>query len=69
LKEAKVWGARQALFRKAAQRINVDHAKTALRLAARIDRLVKGIGQGDVWDEFLRLGLLLSGCSVYCGEG
>ena len=68
LKEARVWGARQPLFKKAMQRIGVDQAKAALRLAARIDRMVKGIGAGDVWDEFLRLGLLLSGHPVFCRE-
>jgi DNA polymerase-3 subunit delta len=69
MKEARVWGARQAPFRKAVQRLGADQAKAALRLAARIDRLVKGIGPGDVWDEFLRLGLLLSGRPVDCDEG
>ena len=68
LKEARVWGARQPLFKRAMQRIGVDQARAALRLAARIDRMVKGIGTGDVWDEFLRLGLLLSGHSVSCRE-
>jgi len=60
LKEARVWGARQPLFRKAVQRINADQATAALQLAARIDRQIKGIGAGDVWDEFLRLGTLLA---------
>jgi DNA polymerase-3 subunit delta len=69
LKEARVWGPRQAPFRKAVQRISANQARTALLLAARIDRLIKGIGAGDVWDEFLRLGLLLSGRPVYCDEG
>jgi DNA polymerase-3 subunit delta len=69
LKEARVWGARQAPFRKAVQRIGKERTTAALRLAARIDRLVKGIGRGDVWDEFLRLGLILSGCAVPCDEG
>ena len=59
LKDARVWAARQAPFRKALQRISVPRARAALRLAARIDRLIKGIGTGNVWDEFLRLGLLL----------
>lgn len=36
-------------------------ASAALAAAARIDRLVKGIGCGDIWDEFLRLGMQLSG--------
>ena len=61
LKEARVWGARQALFKKALQRISVDQASAALESAARIDRQIKGIGVGDVWDDFLRLGVLLSG--------
>jgi DNA polymerase-3 subunit delta len=69
MKEARVWGARQPPFRKAVQRIGADQARAALRLAARIDRLIKGIGPGDVWDEFLRLGLLLSGRPVDCDEG
>ena len=69
LKDARVWGTRQAPFRRAVQRIGTDRARAALRLAARIDRLIKGIGSGDVWDEFLRLGLLLSGRPVFCDEG
>lgn len=61
LKEARVWGPRQSLFRSALQRIDAAQANAALAAAARIDRLVKGIGGGDIWDEFLRLGMQLSG--------
>ena len=61
LKEARVWGQRQSLFRSALQRIDAAQATAALTAAARIDRLVKGIGGGDIWDEFLRLGMRLSG--------
>ncbi|MBS1227536.1 MAG: polymerase delta subunit [Proteobacteria bacterium] len=58
LKEARIWGARQALFKRAVQRVDVGRANAALAHAARIDRLIKGAaGAGDVWDEFLRLGL------------
>jgi len=40
------------------QRVDVGRANAALAHAARIDRLIKGAaGAGDVWDEFLRLGL------------
>jgi len=60
LKEARVWGVRQGLVKRAAQRLSVATLEAALRHAARIDRLVKGIGEGDAWDEFLRLGLRLS---------
>ena len=58
LKEARIWGARQALFKRALQRIDGLQANAALAHAALIDRLIKGAaGAGDVWDEFLRLGL------------
>ena len=58
LKEARVWGARQSLFKRAVQRVDAASANSALAHAALIDRLIKGAaGAGDVWDEFLRLGL------------
>lgn len=59
LKDARVWGPRQLLFKRALQRIDCAGAKSALTHAARIDRMIKGVGAGDVWDEFLRLGLSL----------
>ncbi|MFZ4535324.1 DNA polymerase III subunit delta [Propionivibrio sp.] len=60
LKEARVWGARQVLFKRALQRMDAAKANSALAHAARIDRMIKGAaGAGDVWDEFLRLGLNL----------
>lgn len=57
LQEARVWGARQGLFRKALRRLDADIAEALLAEAARIDGLIKGIGIGDPWNEFLRLGL------------
>ena len=60
-KEARVWGARQGLLRRALQRVEVRASLAELRHAAQIDRLIKGLGgASDVWDEFLRLGLRLS---------
>jgi len=35
-------------------------ARTALLHAARIDRMIKGLAKGDVWDEFLQLALRLT---------
>ena len=61
LKEARVWGARQSLFKRALPRVKESTANAALEDAARIDRMIKGIGGGDVWTEFLRLGLGLAG--------
>lgn len=60
LKEAKVWGLRQGAVKRALQRVPAKALEASLRHAARIDRLVKGVGKGDVWEEFLRLGLRLA---------
>lgn len=35
-------------------------ARNALLHAARIDRIIKGVAQGDLWDEFLQLALRLT---------
>lgn len=59
LKEAKVWGPRANPVKKALQRLSTAALEDALRHAGQIDRLIKGIGQGNVWEEFLRLGLRL----------
>ena len=60
LKEAKVWGPRQNPVKRALQRLSTTSLEAALRHAGRIDRLIKGIGQGNLWEEFLRLGLRLA---------
>lgn len=60
LKEARVWGARTMLFKRAVQRVDAARSNSALAHAARIDRMIKGASAaGDVWNEFLRLGLRL----------
>jgi DNA polymerase-3 subunit delta len=60
LRDAKVWGPRQSLIKRALQRIDASRANAALAHAAQIDRMIKGLGSGDVWNEFLRLGLRLA---------
>ena len=60
LKEAKVWGPRLHPVKKALQRLSTATLEAALQHAGKIDRLAKGIGQGNIWEEFLRLGLRLS---------
>lgn len=59
LREAKVWGPRQNPVKKAVQRLSTATLEAALHHAGKIDRLAKGLGQGDIWEEFLRLGLSL----------
>lgn len=59
LKDAKVWGPRANPVKKALQRLSTAALEAALQHAGQIDRLVKGIGQGNIWEEFMRLGLRL----------
>ena len=61
LRDARVYGPRQGPVKRALQRLSSASLEAALRHAARIDRLAKGIGKGDTWEEFLRLGLRLAG--------
>ena len=59
-RENRVWGEpRQTLVGRAAQRLPRSALHAALSRAARIDRMVKGVARGDVWDELLQLGLAL----------
>jgi DNA polymerase-3 subunit delta len=60
LKDAKVWGPRAVPVRKALQRLTTASLEAALQHAGKIDRLAKGVGQGNIWEEFLRLGLRLT---------
>src|SRR5574343_410309 len=60
LKDAKVWGPRATPVKKALQRLSTAALEAALQHAGKIDRLAKGIGQGNIWEEFLRLGLRLA---------
>jgi DNA polymerase-3 subunit delta len=61
LKSAGVFGPRQQPISQSAQRLKTAGLQIALLQAARIDRIIKGLTQGDAWDEFLQLALRLSG--------
>ncbi len=57
IREARVWGARQKQVERAVRRFTPAFAERALRQAAQIDKLIKGLRSGDVWDELLQLGV------------
>lgn len=57
---ARVWGPRRAQFEHALRRTDGKRAQAALTQAATIDRMVKGLLAGDVWNEFRRLGLRIA---------
>ncbi len=57
LRENRVWGPRQRPMKAAATRVAPQAVQHALAHAARIDRAIKGVGPGEPWDEFLKLGV------------
>jgi DNA polymerase-3 subunit delta len=57
LREARVWGARQKWVERAARRFRPGLADRALRQAALLDKIIKGLRPGDLWDEMLQLGV------------
>ena len=57
MRDARIWGARQGLIESAARRLKLPHIERAMQQAARLDKIIKGLRQGDVWDELLQLGL------------
>ncbi len=57
LRDARVWGARQKLVERAVRRFKPALAERALRQAAHLDKVIKGLRAGDLWDELLQLGV------------
>jgi DNA polymerase-3 subunit delta len=60
MREIRVWGPRQDLMPAALRRLTQAQLIAALRSAADIDRMIKGLANGDVWDALLQLGLELT---------
>ncbi len=57
VRDARIWGASVGLVENAARRLKFPHIERAMQQAARLDKTIKGLRQGDVWDELLQLGL------------
>ena len=60
LRESRVWGTRAELLPGALRRVGRQDLEAGLLEAAAIDRMIKGLARGDVWDGLLRLGLRLA---------
>jgi DNA polymerase-3 subunit delta len=57
-REAKIWGnTHQNLMQQHVKRFALAQVTEALRHAAAIDRMIKGLTKGDAWDELLHLAL------------
>jgi len=59
-----VWKNRQSMLHRAARRFDADGWAGLLRHCARVDRVAKGIGEGNAWEELLQLALNLAGQPV-----
>ncbi len=59
MRNERIFGPRQQAMKRAVQRLRAPLLRASLMHAARIDRMIKGLSQGDVWDEFLQLSLRL----------
>lgn len=58
MREARIrGGSHQALMQANCNRYTLTQVTRALRHAAAIDRMIKGLAKGDVWDELLQLAL------------
>ena len=57
MRDARIWGASLSQIENAARRVKFAHIERALQQAARLDKTIKGLRAGDVWDELLQLGL------------
>jgi DNA polymerase-3 subunit delta len=57
LRDMRVRRDRQGMIENAARRLKFPHIERALQQAARLDKTIKGLRRGDVWDELLQLGL------------
>lgn len=63
-KEHRIWGGRERLIEPALRRLSVTTLQNAVKNAAQIDKLVKGLRaktlSGDAWDAVLQLSLSLT---------
>ena len=61
IRNARVWGKRQATMERAARRVPPEAIAPLLCALARIDALAKGIRRGNVWDELRMAAMTLAG--------
>jgi DNA polymerase-3 subunit delta len=60
-KEYRIWGPRERMMEPALRRLSLATLEAALRQAAQVDKMVKGLRSkdhaGDAWDAMLQLAL------------
>jgi DNA polymerase-3 subunit delta len=60
MRDLRVRRDKQGPIENAARRLKFPLIERAIQQAARLDKTIKGLRQGDVWDELLQLGLRFS---------
>lgn len=64
LAQQKVWDKRKPLIERAVKRHDTRVWQRLLRHCAALDRMVKGMEAGSVWDELVQLGLAIAGTEL-----
>jgi DNA polymerase III subunit delta len=65
IRNARVWGKRQAALEQAVKRVAPAALPALLLALARLDALAKGIGRGDAWDELAGAAMALCGKPLF----
>jgi DNA polymerase-3 subunit delta len=60
LRDARVRRDKQGLIENAARRLKFPNIERAILQAARLDKIIKGLRPGDVWDELMQLGFRIA---------
>ena len=60
LRDARVWGPRLGMIERSVKRLTQSALEAALSHAAECDRIIKGVRRGDLWVEFLSLGMRIA---------
>jgi DNA polymerase-3 subunit delta len=68
MREQRVWGPRQGPMQRAVRRLRLPEVHRAIARAARVDRMIKGVADGDAWQGLLALGLSLCGVPLMAGS-
>ncbi len=67
-RQYQVWDKRVPLVSKGLQRHKPEGWQRILHMAARADRVIKGMAVGNIWDELLRLSLAIAGIQLLTAE-
>lgn len=68
MREARVFGSRERLFEQALRRLDAERIRDALHLAARTDRMIKGLDRADAWQGLEALSMTLADAPTLAGN-